>query len=267
MKIFNISSLANVYWCLFVKWRGRVYETIKRSIEKGLKLHFTLIDPEKVKDFKELSNALKKVVDAGTDAILIGGSLQVYMDDVERIAEIIEDLNVPSILFPGSPTGLARNADAILFISLLNSDDPYYIVGAHVTAAPLIKRFGLEVLPTGYIIVGSWETSVSIIGKARPIPYDKPGIGVAYALAAKFLGMKFIYLEAGSGAPQPVPQNFVEVVKKAIDDTVLIVGGGIRDAEKALNIVNAGADIIVTGTIVEEKIDEAIKIVTAIKKR
>ncbi|MEM0027718.1 MAG: geranylgeranylglyceryl/heptaprenylglyceryl phosphate synthase [Ignisphaera sp.] len=250
-----------------MKWRGRVYETIKRSVDKGLKLHFTLIDPEKVTNPKELSNILKKVVDAGTDAILVGGSLQVYMDDVEKIIEVIEELDVPSILFPGSPAGLARNADAILFISLLNSDDPYYIIGAHVMAAPLIKRLGLEVLPTGYIIVGNWGTSVSVVGKARPIPYDKPGIGVAYALAAKFLGMKFVYLEAGSGAPQPVPQNFVEKVKKAIDDTILIVGGGIRDAEKALGIINAGADIIVTGTIVEEKLDEALKIISAIKKR
>ncbi|MEM1609154.1 MAG: geranylgeranylglyceryl/heptaprenylglyceryl phosphate synthase [Ignisphaera sp.] len=250
-----------------MKWRGRVYETIKRSVDKGQKLHFTLIDPEKVTDLKELSNMLKKVVDAGTDAILVGGSLQVYMDDVEKVVEIIEELGVPSILFPGSPAGLARNADAILFISLLNSDDPYYIIGAHVMAAPLIKRLGLEVLPTGYIIVGNWSASVSVVGKARPIPHDKPGIGVAYALAAKFLGMKFVYLEAGSGAPQPVPQNFVEKVKKAIDDTILIVGGGIRDAEKALAIINAGADIIVTGTVVEEKLDEAIKIISAIKKR
>jgi phosphoglycerol geranylgeranyltransferase len=210
---------------------------------------------------------LKKVVDAGTDAILIGGSLQVFIDDVERIVALIEEFDKPSILFPGNLTGLARNADAILFISLLNSDNPYYIIGAHVIAAPLIKRIGLEVLPTGYIVVGNWDTSVSIIGRARPIPYDKPGIGVAYALAAKFLGMKFVYLEAGSGALQPVPQTFVKAVKKAVEDTILIVGGGIRSSEKAAEIANAGADIIVTGTIVEEKLDEAVKIIEAVKRK
>jgi len=250
-----------------LRFRGKVYEMIRSGVDKGLKLHFTLVDPEKIENLKEFSNALRKVVDAGTDAILVGGSLQVYVDDVERIVKLVEEFNVPSILFPGNPMGLARNADAILFISLLNSDDPYYIVGAHVTAAPLIKRIGLEVLPTGYIVVGNANTSVSVIGKARPLPYDKPGIGVAYALAAKFLGMKFVYLEAGSGAPQPVPPYFVEKVKKAIDDTILIVGGGIRDYSKALEIVNAGADIIVTGTVVEEKIDDAIKIISAIKKK
>ncbi|MCC6045486.1 MAG: geranylgeranylglyceryl/heptaprenylglyceryl phosphate synthase [Ignisphaera sp.] len=250
-----------------MKYRGMVYRLIEKELSSDSKLHFTLIDPEKVTNLEWLSKVLKKVVDAGTDAILIGGSLQVFIDDVERIVALIEEFDKPSILFPGNLTGLARNADAILFISLLNSDNPYYIIGAHVIAAPLIKRIGLEVLPTGYIVVGNWDTSVSIIGRARPIPYDKPGIGVAYALAAKFLGMKFVYLEAGSGALQPVPQTFVKAVKKAVEDTILIVGGGIRSSEKAAEIANAGADIIVTGTIVEEKLDEAVKIIEAVKRK
>jgi phosphoglycerol geranylgeranyltransferase len=250
-----------------MRYRGRVYRLIERELNAGSKLHFTLIDPEKVQNMEWLSKVLKRVVDAGTDAIMIGGSLQVFIDDVEKMVAVVEEFNKPSILFPGNLTGLARNADAILFISLLNSDNPYYIIGAHVVAAPLIKRIGLEVLPTGYIIVGSWDTSVSVMGRARPIPYDKPGIGAAHALAAKFLGMKFVYLEAGSGASQPVPPAFVTTVKKAIEDTVLIVGGGIRSPEKAVEILKAGADIIVTGTVVEERLEDAIKIIEAVKKR
>uniref|UniRef100_A0A7C4BBL2 Geranylgeranylglyceryl phosphate synthase n=1 Tax=Ignisphaera aggregans TaxID=334771 RepID=A0A7C4BBL2_9CREN len=250
-----------------MKYRGMVYKLIERELSSGSKVHFTLIDPEKAQSMEWLSKVLKRVVDAGTDAILIGGSLQVFVDDVEKIVTLVEEFDKPSILFPGNLTGLARNADAVLFISLLNSDNPYYIVGAHIVAAPLIKRIGLEVLPTGYIIVGNWDASVSIMGRARPIPYDKPGIGAAHALAAKFLGMKFVYLEAGSGAPQPVPTAFVSVVKKAIEDTILIVGGGIRSSDKAVEILKAGADVIVTGTVVEEKLEDAVKIIEAVKKR
>jgi phosphoglycerol geranylgeranyltransferase len=250
-----------------VKFRGNVYRYILKEIESGSKLHFTLIDPEKVQGIDQLEKVLKAVVDAGTDAILIGGSLQVFIDDVEKAVSVVEEFNRPSILFPGSLAGLARNADAILFISLLNSENPYYIIKAHVSAAPIIRRIGLEVLPTGYIIVGNWPTSVSIMGDAKPLPFEKPNIIAAYALAAKYLGMKFVYLEAGSGAPQPVPQNVVSTVKKVIEDTILIVGGGIRTPEKAVEIVNAGADIVVTGTIVEERLDTAVKIIEAIKKR
>uniref|UniRef100_A0A7C5TJV1 Geranylgeranylglyceryl phosphate synthase n=1 Tax=Ignisphaera aggregans TaxID=334771 RepID=A0A7C5TJV1_9CREN len=249
-----------------MRWRGKVYSYIKGEIDRGSKLHFSLVDPEKVSDFEKLRKILSMVVDAGTDAILIGGSLQVFSDDVTNIVKIIDEFNKPSILFPGSVAGLSPYADAVLFISLLNSDDPYFIVGAQVYAAPLIKRFGLEVLPTGYIIVGDWPSAVSIMGRARTIPLTKPEIGVAYALAAKYMGMKFIYLEAGSGALQPIPPHFIKMVKNSIDDAILIVGGGIRDSEKAYEVMKAGADIIVTGTVIEENVDKALDIIKTVKR-
>ncbi|MEM1525593.1 MAG: geranylgeranylglyceryl/heptaprenylglyceryl phosphate synthase [Ignisphaera sp.] len=250
-----------------MKWRGRVSNYILSSTEKGEKLHFTLIDPEKIQNTKDLKNMLKLVVDAGTDAILIGGSLQVYSDDVTAVAKLIEEFDKPSILFPGSIAGISPYADAVLFISLLNSDNIYYVIGAQVAAAPIIRRFKLEVLPTGYIIVGSFNTSVSFMGRARPIPRNKPVIAAAYALTAKYMGMKFVYLEAGSGARKCVPPEVVSSVKKAVEDMAVIVGGGIKDSEKALMLANAGADIIVTGTIVEKDVKRALEIISKLKHK
>lgn len=250
-----------------MKWRGRVYRYIEGLISKGEKIHFTLIDPEKVVQPEEVRKILKQVVDSGTDAVMIGGSLQVFSDDVTSIAKIVEEFDRPSILFPGSIAGLSPYADALLFISLLNSDNVYHVVGAQVVAAPIVKRFGLEVLPTGYIVVGSFNTSVSFMGRARPIPIDKPGIAAAYALAAKYMGMRFVYLEAGSGSRRPVPPKMINTVRKAVEDVILIVGGGIRDAETVKSLVDAGADIIVTGTIIERDISKALEIISAVKRR
>jgi phosphoglycerol geranylgeranyltransferase len=250
-----------------MRWRGKVYSYITKALSSGEKIHFTLIDPEKIRSIEELRNILKTVVDVGTDAILIGGSLMVFSDDVTLVAKAVEEFDKPSILFPGNIAGLSPYADAILFISLLNSDNVYYIVGAQVVAAPVVKRFGLEVLPTGYIVIGSFNTSVSFMGRARPIPLDKPAIAVAYALAAKYMGMKFVYLEAGSGAKRCVPLKMVSAVKKAVEDMIVIVGGGIRDADKAISLANAGADIIVTGTVVEKDIAKAVNIISKLKHR
>lgn len=250
-----------------MKWRGKVYNLIVKTLTSGEKIHFTLVDPEKIRNVEELRSTLKFVVDAGTDAILIGGSLMVYSDDVTIFAKVVEEFDKPSILFPGSIAGLSPYADAILFISLLNSDNVYYVVGAQATAAPIIKRFGLEVLPTGYIIVGSFNTSVSFMGRARPVPLNRPAIAAAYALVAKYMGMKFVYLEAGSGAKRCVPPEMVMSVKKVVEDMVVIVGGGIRDPEKALALANAGADVIVTGTVVEKDINKAVNIISKLKHR
>ncbi|MEM1541342.1 MAG: geranylgeranylglyceryl/heptaprenylglyceryl phosphate synthase [Ignisphaera sp.] len=250
-----------------MKWRGRVYRYLEDMVKNDTKVHFTLIDPEKVRESNEIRKTLKLVVDAGTDAILVGGSLQVFSDDVTAIAKIVEEFDKPSILFPGSIAGLSPYADALLFISLLNSDNIYYVIGAQISAAPLIKRFGLEVLPTGYIVIGSFNTSVSFMGRARPIPLDKPSIVAAYALTAKYMGMKFVYLEAGSGAKQPVPSRTVSIVKKVVEDVMVIVGGGIRDKEAAKDLAEAGADIIVTGTIVEKDLRKAVEIISMLKHR
>jgi phosphoglycerol geranylgeranyltransferase len=135
-------------------------------------------------------------------------------------------------------------------MSLLNSSDPYFLAGVQVLGAPIIKKFGLQPLSLGYITVGEGGT-VSVVGKATPIPYDEPDLAVAYALAANYFGMRFVYLEAGSGVKTPVPPEMVKAVKSAIN-IPLIVGGGIRTGEQVKKVVEAGADIIVTGNVLEE---------------
>lgn len=245
-------------------WRGRVAKYIEDKVGSGETLHFSLVDPAKT-DVEELPRIAEQLVEAGTDAFLVGGSLAVSESDIDEVIEALRTASLPIILFPGNINGISRKADAILFMSLLNSDDIYYVTGAQVSAAPIIKRYGLEVLPTAYIIVG-YGGAAGFMGRARPIPYDKPEIAAAYAMAAEMMGMRFIYLEAGSGAPRPVPTDMVSYVRQSIDSSIVIVGGGIRSPEVAQGIVRAGADVIVTGNIIEDSIEQAKRIIRAVKK-
>jgi len=245
-----------------------VHNYITSKIAEEGALHFTLIDPEKVcgEALKTLRKLGKSMVEAGTDAFLVGGSVGVSERDADAVVQELKGLGVPVILFPGNIAGISRYADAILFLSLLNSDDPYFIIGAQVLGAPIIERYGLETLPTAYIIVG-YGGAAGYVGKARPIPYDRPEIGAAYILAARMMGMKYAYLEAGSGAPEPIPPAFIRYAAKVKRDLTLIVGGGIRTPEKAEAAVKAGADIIVTGTIVEKNPEKCVDIIKSIKRR
>ncbi|RJS86539.1 geranylgeranylglyceryl/heptaprenylglyceryl phosphate synthase, partial [Candidatus Bathyarchaeota archaeon] len=154
------------------------------------------------------------------------------------------------ILFPNNVSGVSRYADAIWFMSLLNSSNTYYLIDVQALTARMIKQYEIEPIPMGYIIVGEGGAA-GYIGQARPIPYDHPEIAVGYSLAGELLGMHFIYLEAGSGAKRPVPPEMVSLVKRHLS-IPLIVGGGIRDGVSARRIAESGADIIVTGTLVEE---------------
>lgn len=175
-------------------------------------------------------------------------------------------VDLPVILFPASETGISRHADAIFFMSLLNSEDSYRISGAQRLGAPLVKEFELEPIPMAYLIVEPGGVAAQV-GKAKPIPRDGVELAAAYALAAQYMGMRFVYLEAGSGAEEPVPVEMVEGVKGAAD-VVLVVGGGIRTSEVASDRVKAGADVIVTGTLVErvqDRVEKIGKIVKAIK--
>ena len=155
------------------------------------------------------------------------------------------------ILFPGNVTGVSPKADAILFSSLLNSENPYFITEAQSLGAVAVKKYGIEPLPTAYIIVGE-GTAAWFVGRARGIPFHKPNLAVMYSLAAQYLGMRFVYLEAGSGALQNVPPEMVAAVRKNYEGT-LIVGGGIRSPETAGQVAKAGADIIVIGTMIEKE--------------
>jgi phosphoglycerol geranylgeranyltransferase len=228
---------------------GRVENYLLEEIKIYGSIHITLIDPEKV-TVQQATKIVENANASGTAAIMIGGSTfvsQSHLDDV--LKSIRETVKIPTILFPNNITGISRYADAIWFMSLLNSVDPYFLVGAQILGAPLVKKFGLEPISMGYIIVGEGGTA-GVVGKAIPIPYNKPELAAAHALAGQYLGMRFIYLEGGSGAKNPVPPEMIQAVKSYVDAKV-IVGGGIKTKEQALIAASAGADIIVTGNVVE----------------
>jgi len=240
---------------------GRVEKYLLEKIKADGSIHITLVDPEKMTP-PQASRVAENSKISGTSAMMIGGSTfvsQVHLDDV--IKAIRQVVKIPIILFPNNITGISRYADAIWFMSLLNSVDPYFLIGAQILAAPLVKKYGLEPISMGYIIVGEGGTA-GIVGKAIPVPYSKPDLTAAHALAGQYLGMHFIYLEGGSGAKNPVPPEMIQMVKK-VTDIPLIVGGGIRTKEQALVASSAGADIIVTGNIIEttdgkQKVSEII---------
>jgi len=243
----------------------RVSEYLTTRVRRGEVLHFSLIDPDKVEDLRWVKDVGRELRDAGTDAFLVGGSLGISESDVDSVVTALKEFNIPVILFPGNVSGISRYADAILFMSLLNSDDPYFIIGAQVLGAPIVAKYGLEALPTAYIVVG-YGGAAGFVGRARPLPYEKPELAAAYAKAAEMLGMKYIYLEAGSGAPKPVPPELVKLTRKALNNSILIVGGGIRKPEQAEEIARSGANIIVTGTVIETDTEATKEIIKAIKK-
>ncbi len=241
----------------------RVEERLRRAIARDGAAHLTLIDPAKQIP-KKAGEIASDAAAAGTDGIMVGGSTRAggkLLDDT--VLAIKKATNLPAILFPASEAGVSGHADAIFFMSMLNSRDPYFITGAQKLGAPLVKRFKLEPLPMAYLLIEPGGAA-GRVGKADLIPRDKPELAVAYALAAQYLGMRFVYLEAGSGAEQPVPVEMVKAVRKAIDAT-LIVGGGIGTPKAAAERVRAGADIIVTGTLVEHAKERKAKIGELIK--
>jgi len=229
-----------------------VEDYIYRHLRHG-PLHFTLLDPDKQTP-KEAAQMAREAADAGSHAILVGGSTP---EDERLLDKMVKGVKkqsgLPVILFPGGHTQVSAHADAVWFMQLLNSTERRWLVGEQVRGAPVLDKMGMEPLPLGYIVVAPGGT-VGKVGKAELVARDDLDAAVAYALAAQFFGMRFVYLEAGSGADQPVPPAMVRAVKRAID-VPLIVGGGLRTAEQAHDAITAGADIIVTGTLVEGTID------------
>ncbi len=224
------------------------YQYILEKVTKG-KVHMTLLDPEK-QEPAEAGRIARMAVDVGTDAIMIGGSTGVDQENLDgTVIEIKKNAKVPTILFPGGAHTVSRFADAIYFMSILNSENVRNVIGEQKRAALAIKKMGIETIPMGYIIVEPGMT-VGKVAEAILVPRDDPQMAVEYALAGQYLGMGLIYLEAGSGAPEPVPNNMIGRVKSELD-VPLVVGGGIRNAENAGLVARAGADIVVTGTIVE----------------
>jgi phosphoglycerol geranylgeranyltransferase len=244
----------------------KVEERLREIIARDGAAHLTLIDPAK-QEPRVAGEMASDAAEAGTDGIMVGGSTRAGGELLDRtVLEVKKVVDLPVILFPASEAGVSRHADAVFFMSLLNSEDPYRISGAQRLGAPLVKEFGLEPIPMAYLIVEPGGAA-GRVGKAKPIPRDGVELATAYALAAQYMGMRFVYLEAGSGAEEPVPVEMVEGVKGAAD-VVLVVGGGIRTPETAADRAKAGADIIVTGTLVEgvqDRVRKIGEIVRAIK--
>jgi len=241
---------------------NKVESFLKSELKRKNALLFVLIDSE-VSNLKSSKKLAKDVEKIGASAILVGGSSATDQIEMAKVVKgIKQGIKIPIILFPGNITGVVPDADAILFSSLMNSENPYFITQAQALGAPNVLKFGLEPLPTAYLVIGD-GTSAWFVGSARGIPFEKPNIAAAYALAAQFLGMRFVYLEAGSGAKLTVTPEMVKTVRKTFNG-FLIVGGGIKDVKTAKELVKAGANALVIGTFLEK--GGSIKKLTEIAK-
>ncbi len=227
-----------------------IEEDIRRRAREEALLAI-LLDPAKLS--KQAAREVSAdVEEGGADLIFVGGSVGAAFGLNDTIIGAKDGSDLPVILFPGNVDGVSPYADAILFMSLLNSSNPYWIIQAQALAAPIIKKLGIETMPTAYVIVEPGQRSAAgWVGWVNPIPRKKPELALAYALAAELLGMRWIYLEAGSGAEEPVPTEFIAAIRSKTN-LGIIVGGGIRSPSQVGRAVKAGADIIVVGTHIEE---------------
>ncbi len=236
-------------------WSVKIFNQIANIQQQQKRGLAVLLDPDKLGDNESRRRIISMASNCGVDLFFVGGSLMTEdhlnacFDDIRKFTSI------PSVLFPGSPVQLRKGADALLFLSLISGRNPELLIGQHVIAAPLIKQYGLEAISTGYMLVDCGRsTTASYISGTAPLPYDKPEIAAATALAGELLGNKVFYLDGGSGAATSVSSKMISAVRKAVS-APLIVGGGIRTPEQAEAAYDAGADIVVIGTAFEENPD------------
>ena len=228
-----------------------IYDLFTEEKRKGNKSFALLIDPDKV-DNRSMENLVKLSVDARVDYFLVGGSLVISDYLIECVKFIKKNSKIPVILFPGSISQICSEADALLYLSLISGRNPEMLIGQHVVSAPAVKQSKLEVMSTGYMVIdGGAPTTVSYISNASPLPSNKEEIAVCTAMAGEMLGMKLIYMDAGSGAEKPVSTNMIKSVAASIS-IPLIVGGGITNPEQAYLDCQAGADVIVIGNAIEK---------------
>jgi phosphoglycerol geranylgeranyltransferase len=230
------------------------YQMILSKLKQEGALHASLIDPDELKQPAMVAGRMAELADkAGTDMFFVGGSTCFSQAFIEKTQKAIKkNSNKPLIIFPGGINAVCYPADAILFLSILNSTNPYFIVGGQTMGAVAIKMSGMEAISTAYLVVAPGGAA-GWMSDCKPLPRYKPEIAVGYALAAQYMGFKMLYLEAGSGADTSVPVEMIKKVKKFCD-LPLIVGGGVNTPEAAREKVLAGADIIVQGTFLEENI-------------
>ncbi len=233
--------------------KSKTYEYIIDKLNIDGALHFSLIDPDPLQQSPMKAAKMAKYAElAGTDAILVGGSTAFSQSYVDKTIELIKkNVEIPIIIFPGGISNISQNADAIFFMSLLNSNTPYFIIGQQALASYLIKMANLEYISMGYLIIEP-GASAGWIGDAKLLPRKKPKLTAAYALAAEMFGFKLIYLEAGSGGER-IPPEHINMCSKVLSIPI-IAGGGVNNEEDARELIEAGADIIVMGTFIENNI-------------
>jgi putative glycerol-1-phosphate prenyltransferase len=228
-----------------------IYQSLTIKKTEGKKSFAVLIDPDKV-NAAVLEELIELSLTAKVDYFLVGGSLVISNRLDEVVQHVKTNCSIPVILFPGSPTQVSKYADALLYLSLISGRNAELLIGQHVVSAPFVKQSGLEIMPTGYMVIdGGAPTTVSYISNASPIPADKNEIAMCTAMAGEMLGMKLIYMDAGSGAKRAITETMIESVAKNIE-APLIVGGGIIEPEKAYLNCKAGADLIVVGNAIEK---------------
>ena len=228
-----------------------VYNYLEKVIDEKGAAYVVLIDPDR-KNESYLEARVESANQNEVDILFVGGSLMMDGKCNDCVRRIKEASTIPVVFFPGGVSQLNSHYDAMLFMSVISGRNPHYLIGEQTIAAPLVKDLGIETIPTGYMLLdGGAGSTVEFMSGTRPIPMNRSDIAVAHALAGQYLGMKLIYLEAGSGAKEPVSESLVRQVHEAVD-VPLIVGGGIRTPEMAAERVKAGASIIVTGTVIEE---------------
>ncbi len=242
----------------------QIYKSLLEAKQHGEKRFAVLIDPDKMR-LGNMEKVLDLAMRAGVDYFFVGGSL-IVNDMMDYCLDAIREAaqNIPTILFPGSPQQINDKADAILFLSLISGRNADLLIGQHVLSAPTLKRSSLEILSTGYMLIdGGAPTTASYISGTHPIPSNKEDIAYCTALAGELLGLKAIYMDAGSGAKNPVPEMMISTVSKALD-IPLIVGGGMRTPEKVAANARAGADVIVVGNAIEKDPNLIIEMAAAV---
>lgn len=237
-----------------------VFSSILKSKAHQKKQFAVLVDPDKF----ESSKAIKIAEAGGVDFIFVGGSILTNGNFEECIHILKKQTKIPVILFPGNNLQISKNADGILLLSLISGRNPELLIGKQVIAAPILKSSSLEIMPTGYILIdGGKPTAVSYMSNTNPIPFDKDDIAMCTAMAGEMLGMKLIYLDAGSGAMNVVSEKMIKKVSSNIS-IPLIIGGGINTPQKAILACKAGADIIVVGNAIEKSSSLIKKIAKAV---
>ncbi|RYF59972.1 MAG: geranylgeranylglyceryl/heptaprenylglyceryl phosphate synthase [Cytophagaceae bacterium] len=231
--------------------------------ESGRKSFAVLLDPDKV-DQHNFTETVSRAVAHQADFFFVGGSLITDYIQHEMIVVIRKQTDTPIIIFPGNSLHIDVSADSLLLLSLISGRNPDLLIGQHVIAAPLLKRSGLDIVSTAYMLVDAGvQTTVSYISNTMPLPHDKPGVAACTAMAGELLGLKLTYLDAGSGARRPVPAALISAVREAVD-TPIVVGGGINTGEKAYEALKAGADLIVIGNGIEQNPDLLPEIAAAV---